>query len=106
MNARLFALFAVILGFGALTILTLLDVGYLGLWQMHMTSLGGWQVLLDLVILALLACCWMVHDARSSGVPAWPFVLLTLAGGSFGPLFYLVARELRAPERRVAAGTA
>ena len=41
----------------------------------------------------------MVADARQRGINAWPFVLITLVAGSFGPLFYLVLRELRSGAR-------
>jgi hypothetical protein len=60
-------------------------------------------VFFDLVIVAVLNCGWMVNDARERGLAVWPFILITLVAGSFGPLFYLVMRELRAPARRVAA---
>ena len=46
----------------------------------------------------------MVGDAKQRGVNPWPFVLVTLVAGSFGPLSYLLLRELRA--RRRAAATA
>ncbi|BDC49883.1 hypothetical protein F183_A21990 [Bryobacterales bacterium F-183] len=95
MNTRVLALFGVILVFGALTATALLDVGYWGIIAPHFQSWGAGQVLADLTILALLACIWMVGDARKSGVAAWPFVVVTLVGGSFGPLLYLVAREFR-----------
>jgi hypothetical protein len=81
--------------FGALTVAALLDVGYWGLLAPHFQSLGAGQVLADLVILALLSCVWMVGDARKRGVSAWPYVMITLAAGSFGVLFYLLAREWR-----------
>jgi hypothetical protein len=57
--------------------------------------MGGAQVSTDLAILAVLACLWMVHDARGRGLAAWPFILVTLVAGSFGPLLYLLVRELR-----------
>jgi fatty acid desaturase len=57
------------------------------------------QVLSDLVIVCVLALLWMVRDAKTSGVTPWPFVVLTLAAGAFGPLFYLVAREVKAGSR-------
>lgn len=97
MNARLISLFVVIAAFGVLTVLALLDVGYLGIFLPHFKSLGAGQVLADLVILAVLACFWMVADSRRSGISPWPFVVITLVAGSFGPLFYLVARELKSP---------
>ena len=100
MSARLLVLAVVIVGFGALSALALLDVGYLGIIEPHFRSWGGAQVLTDLVILAVMACIWMVGDARERGMSAWPFIAITLVAGSFGPLLYLVVRELRASARR------
>jgi hypothetical protein len=54
-------------------------------------------VLADLAILALLSCLWMVADSRTSGVPAWPFIVLTIFAGSFGPLLYLIVRTRKSP---------
>ena len=95
MSIRLVVLVAVILGFGVLTTLALLDVGFWGILAPHFRSWGGAQVFTDLCIVGLLACIWMVRDGKQTGISAWPFVALTLVAGSFGPLFYLVARELR-----------
>jgi hypothetical protein len=100
MSARLIALFVVIGLFGVLSAFALADVGYVGILEPHFQSWGGGQVFADLVILAVLACFWMAADARSSGVNPWPFVAVTLVAGSFGPLFYLVARELKASARK------
>jgi hypothetical protein len=97
MNTRLLVLAAVILAFGVLTALALLDVGYFGILAPHFQSWGGAQVLTDLVIVCVLACFWMVQDAAKRGLPAWPFLAITLFAGSFGPLFYLVFREMRRP---------
>lgn len=94
-------LIPVIGSFAVLTGLALADVGYLGILEPHFRSWAGAQVFVDLVILALLSCLWMAQDSRTSGVPAWPFVLLTLLAGSFGILLYLVvrARSLADPGR-------
>jgi uncharacterized membrane protein YqjE len=96
-------LFVVIAGFGVLSTLALIDVGYLGILAPHFRSWGGAQVFADLVILAVLACLWMVEDARARGLRAWPFILITVFFGSFGPLFYLIAREVRSTSPRAAA---
>ena len=95
MNIRVLLLLAVLASFGALTTVALLDVGFWGIIKPHFESWGAGQVLADLVILALLSGIWMVRDAPGRGLPAWPFVLMTLAAGSFGPLFYLLVREWR-----------
>lgn len=95
MNARLLVLLAVVLGFGALTGAALIESGYWGIITAHFRTWGGLQVLTDLVILAVLAMIWMVQDAASRRLPVWPFLLVTLAAGSFGPLLYLIVREAR-----------
>ena len=99
MSGRLVALILVILAFGALSAEALIETGYFGIFQMHMQSWAGMQVLTDLVIACLLGCIWMVRDAGARGLNAWPFVLVTLALGSFGLLFYLVFREMRGEAR-------
>lgn len=95
MSARVLVLLVVIVLFGALTTVALLDVGVMGIIRPHFQSWGAGQVFADLVILALLSCVWMAQDAPTRGLPGWPFILLTLAAGSFGPLTYLLVRELR-----------
>jgi len=95
MSPRLIALLAVILAFGALSAMALMEAGYLGIFMQHFQNYAGMQVLTDLVIVCVLAIIWMVRDAKTSGVNPWPFVVLTLVAGSFGPLFYLVAREVK-----------
>ncbi len=95
LSIRLLTLITVVVAFAALTTLALLDVGYFGILEPHFQSWGGAQVFVDLVIVCVLACIWMVNDAPSRGLSAWPFVLITLVAGSFGPLTYLVFREWR-----------
>ena len=99
MYTRLVLLIVVIALFGVLTALALMDVGFFGIIAPHFQSWGGGQVLADLVIMAILSCIWMVNDARARGGNAWPFVAITLVAGSFGPLLYLVLRELRSGAR-------
>jgi hypothetical protein len=65
-----------------------------GILEPHFHSWGPAQVFTDLVIMALVACALIVEDARRRGVAAWPWVALTLVTGSFGPLIYLVKREM------------
>lgn len=95
MTTRTFTLVAVILAFTALTVRALMDFGYIGLIAFHLTNWGSGQLLADLTIACLFLCVWMYHDAPQRGLSAWPFILITLAAGSFGPLLYLLVRELR-----------
>ena len=96
MSTRLIVLLVVIAAFGVLTALALMDVGYFGILAPHFQSWGGGQVFADLVIMCVLGIVWMIADSRTSGINAWPFVIATVFLGSFGPLSYLVARELKA----------
>ena len=93
MNIRVAMIGVVILAFGGLTGKALWEVGLWGIIEPHFRSWGAAQVFTDLVIMGLLGCVAMVADARRRGVAAWPWVVLTLATGSFGPLIYLLVRE-------------
>ena len=95
MSSRLILLLIVIAAFGAFTAVALIDVGYFGIITPHFRSWGEAEVLADLVIVCVLACVWMIRDAPSRGLSPWPFVVMTVVLGSFGPLAYLVVRELR-----------
>ena len=97
MTGRFFALLIVFAAFGGLSLMAIMDVGYFGILEPHFQSWGGAQVFVDLVIVCLLACIWMVHDARISGISAWPFIVLTMVAGSIGPMAYLLVRELKVP---------
>jgi hypothetical protein len=91
-------LFIVLAAFGAFTLYAMWQVGYLGIWQAGMASPGAWQVLLDLVVMSFVALGFIWRDARQTGRTVWPFAVLTIAAGSFGPLLYL----LLAPSGRTA----
>ncbi|MCP3751444.1 DUF2834 domain-containing protein [Pseudomonas sp. SBB6] len=53
------------------------------------------QVVVDLYLMAALACMWMVTDTRARGgslIGVLPYMLITLVFVSIGPLLYLVIR--------------
>jgi hypothetical protein len=79
--------------FGALSAAALWQHGYWGILAPHFQSLGGGQVLADLVIALTLVMVWIGRDAKATGRKAWPWIIATLAFGSFGPLFYLLTRK-------------
>jgi hypothetical protein len=82
-----------LLAFGALTAVALAHHGYFGIFALHFKTWAGMQVLTDLVIALALVMVWMWHDARATGRNVWPWIVATLALGSFGPLLYLLTRK-------------
>lgn len=89
MNKRTLAI-VILIPFTLLTVYAVVQVGYIGIFDYHRHSPAGWQVFADLVIALLLVLSWLVPEARKAGRNPWPWVVVTLFLGSFGPLFYLV----------------
>ena len=85
----------ILAAFGAYSVFVMWHYGYFGIWQAGFANAAALQILLDLVITCLLISSWMLGDARAKDLNAWPFVAITLAAGSFGPLLYLLYREYR-----------
>lgn len=100
MNWKTGVLVLVLLDFAALTAWAMYEVGYLGIFAAGLSGPGAMQIMADLLILGGLACIWMIADARARGANPWPYVLITLCGGSFGPLLYLLVREWRGVGQR------
>jgi Terpene cyclase DEP1 len=86
-------LLAVLIPFTALSAVALWKHGYWGIFEPHFQTFGAGQVLADLAIALMLVLTWMVRDARQTGRRFWPWMLFTLAAGSFGPLLYLLTRK-------------
>lgn len=84
------ALLTLTASFAAYSSWVMWQVGYVGIWQGGFGSIGATQVTIDLIIAGLLLCGWMIRDARERGRRVWPYVVLTVAAGSFGPLLYLI----------------
>lgn len=79
--------------FGALSAAALRQHGFLGIFISPFDSLAGSQIFADLVISLTLVMVWMWHDANATGRNIWPWLVATLAFGSFGPLIYLLTRK-------------
>ena len=69
--------------------------GLLHFFKVGQTDIAVLQGFVDLVVALSILVVWMVQDARSRGVAFAPYILLTLLLGSFGPLTYLIRRELQ-----------
>lgn len=91
-NRKIVAL-ALLIPFVALTLYSVAQVGYLGLFEYHLHSPAGWQVFTDLVIALLLVMLWLFPEARRSGRNPWPWFVATLFLGSISPLLYLATSK-------------
>jgi hypothetical protein len=98
-SKRMILLLILTLVFAGISGVAVARFGYLALWRLPLQDAGTVQLFADLLIAMLLVTSWMLRDARTSGVPARPYVALTVAAGSFGPLLYLLHREWRRARR-------
>lgn len=86
----------VLLAFGLQGLYILYKIGYWSIWLNNLNHLAGQQALADLLIALSLVMIWLVRDAKATGRKAWPWIALTLAAGSFGPLIYLLTANPKA----------
>jgi hypothetical protein len=108
MNEKQIGLSVVLVAFLGLTAYAVQQYGYVGFFDVLLSSAVGVAAFVDLCIALTLVLAWMWRDARELGVSAMPYVVLTLALGSVGPLLYLIRREgrLGARDRGVARAAA
>jgi hypothetical protein len=82
-----------LIAFGSLTAVALYQHGYWGILAPHFQATNAAQVFFDLVIALVLVLTWIWHDAKQLGRNPIPWIIATLALGSFGPLVYLLTRQ-------------
>lgn len=83
----------VLIAFSIQGVYVLNQVGYWNIWIHNLNHVAGQQVFADLLIALSFVMVWMWYDAKATGRNVWPWVALTLAAGSFGPLIYLLTRK-------------
>lgn len=89
-----------LLGFSLYTLFTLLTAEQ-SLWVFGLELMSRpdtAQVVIDLYLMAVLACVWMYRDTRQRGrslASLVPYVLLTAVFVSVGPLLYIVVKGFR-----------
>ena len=76
--------------------------GYIGFFRMVLANFAGVTAFVDLLIALVLIIVWMGDDARQRNVSAIPYLVLTIALGSIGPLLYLIRRSSDRTERAAA----
>lgn len=92
MNLKQIALGIVLAGFSILTAYALIGYGYVGFFREAISNLASVTLLVDLIISLTIILVYLGNDARERGASAVPYLLLTLAFGSVGPLLYLIRR--------------
>jgi hypothetical protein len=83
----------ILIAFSIQGVYVLYQVGYWNIWIHNLNHLAGQQVFADLLISLSLVMVWMWQDAKATGRKIWPWLALTLAAGSFGPLIYLLTAK-------------
>jgi len=89
MTTRKLLAIAALVPFSLLTVYTVIEVGYIGIFDYIGRSPAGWQVFADLVIALLMVLAWLVPNARATGRNPWLWVAITLTMGCIGPLLYI-----------------
>jgi len=103
MNGKVVGLSVLLVAFAGAEAYAVYQVGYVGVFEQALGSLGAALGFLDLCIALGLVTIWLVQDARDRGISPIPYMVLTLALGSVGPLLYLIRREASAPDALGAA---
>jgi hypothetical protein len=93
MSGRQILLWLVLIDFAALSAYAVVQHGYLGFFELAMANWATRLLFADLCVALSLIAVWMVRDARQRNASFWPYLALTLALGSAGPLLYLIRRE-------------
>ena len=92
MNRKQLVLSAALIVLLAMDAYSVYLYGYVGFFRMVLANFAGLTAFVDLLIALVLIIAWMGDDARERNVSALPFIFLTIALGSIGPLFYLIRR--------------
>ncbi len=92
----------ILIPFTVLSLYAVYKVGYVGIFDYHRHSPAGWQVFADLVIACVLILVWLIPEAKKNGINPWPYVVITVFLGSFGPLLYLVVNGAKSTQPNTA----
>jgi hypothetical protein len=92
MNWTKVAVADVLIGFSALTGYAVYQHGFVGVFEAVLANPATVTAFCDLSIALGLVSLWLIRDAREHGVSPVPYLLITLALGSIGPLLYLLRR--------------
>jgi hypothetical protein len=86
-------LLAVLVPFGALTVVALGSDGIGGFVDAITFNWSSLQIYVDLVIAIVVISVWIHRDAGARGRNPWPWIVASFIVGMFGPLAYLLTRR-------------
>jgi hypothetical protein len=92
MNRKQLALSAALIVLLASNAYAVYLYGYIGFFRTVLANFAGVATFVDLIIALVLILAWIGDDARRRNVSAIPYLVLTIALGSVGPLVYLIRR--------------
>jgi hypothetical protein len=102
MNRKQLALSAALIVLLAMDAYSVYLYGYIGFFRMVLANFAGVTAFVDLLIALVLIIAWMGDDIRERNVSALPYIVLTVALGSVGPLLYLIRRFADRTDRAAA----
>ena len=92
MNRKQLALSTALIVLLAMDAYSIFLYGYIGFFRMVLANFAGVTAFVDLAIALVLIILWLGDDARQRHASALPYIFLTVALGSVGPLLYLIRR--------------
>ena len=92
MNRKQLALSATLIVILAMDAYSVYLYGFIGFFRIVLANFAGVTAFVDLLIALVLIIVWMGEDARQRNVSAIPYLVITIALGSIGPLLYLIRR--------------
>ena len=92
MNRKQLVLSAALIVLLAMDAYSVYLYGFIGFFRVIFANFAGLTAFVDLLIALVLILVWMGDDSRERNVSAIPYLILTIALGSVGPLLYLIRR--------------
>jgi hypothetical protein len=92
MNRKQLALSAALIVLLSMDAYSVYLYGFIGFFRVIFANFAGLTAFVDLLIALVLILAWMGDDSRERNVSAIPYLILTIALGSVGPLLYLILR--------------
>lgn len=94
MSMQKMTIWFVLITFSLLCAWAVAQQGYLAVWTVPLEQPVTTAVGVDLMIVLVFSCLWMIRNAARTQRKVWPYIVLTATCGSVGLLLYLaLAKE-------------